>query len=236
MNKEEADPSSAPGIAINGTPFASEAIRACAHSHLVAELPIQALDVVPIRARLVHERAERRRSSGIPLDTPARSTQLTRAQQPLEYMGEASEDLEVSYSALTIDPVNTRTQLRNYYVDSPLPLSRNSLHIIIIVDQHSFGSSTAPPGVQGSSHFANLTACINTILDHVEAQIVICMGHDWRPVLYYEAVRRRPDFFAGIVGVTVPQAALYQFRSRPALPQPPQSVLLRTRASEIAEG
>ncbi|KAJ3513371.1 hypothetical protein NLJ89_g2992 [Agrocybe chaxingu] len=51
---------------------------------------------------------------------------------------------------------------------------------------------------------ADLVGDLVCLLEHAKVSSAICMGHDWGSAVCYEAARRRPDIFKGVVGIVVP--------------------------------
>ncbi|EGO01415.1 hypothetical protein SERLA73DRAFT_103194 [Serpula lacrymans var. lacrymans S7.3] len=80
---------------------------------------------------------------------------------------------------------------------------QNDYHLIAM-DLRGFGESTSPGDVQSSNNLADIASDLACVLEHAKVDSAICLGHDWGAEVCYEAARRRPDIFEGVVGITVP--------------------------------
>ncbi|CAA7269168.1 unnamed protein product [Cyclocybe aegerita] len=80
---------------------------------------------------------------------------------------------------------------------------KNDYHLVV-PDLRGFGESDHPGNPDSSGTMADLVGDLVCLLEHAKINSAICMGHDWGSAVCYEAARRRPDIFQGVVGIVVP--------------------------------
>ncbi|KAF9040695.1 Alpha/Beta hydrolase protein [Panaeolus papilionaceus] len=75
---------------------------------------------------------------------------------------------------------------------------------LVIPDLRGFGNSSHPGDVKSSGTMSELVNDLVCILGDANVTSAVCMGHDWGSSVCYEAARRRPDIFVGVIGAVVP--------------------------------
>ena len=98
-----------------------------------------------------------------------------------------------------------------------LPALAEAGRWVLAPDQRGYGGSDAPEPVEAYRMEA-LTGDMLGLLDAVEAEQAIWVGHDWGGLVAWELARRHPDRTAGVVGLNTPY-----------LPRPPKDPVARLR-------
>lgn len=82
------------------------------------------------------------------------------------------------------------------------PLAERGYHVLA-PDQRGYAASTAPAGIDAyrSDHLSNDLA---GLLDDVDADEAVFVGHDWGAMVIWDMARFLPDRVRGIVNVSVP--------------------------------
>ncbi|MBC7582733.1 MAG: alpha/beta hydrolase [Tardiphaga sp.] len=77
---------------------------------------------------------------------------------------------------------------------------------VIAPDQRGFGATDRPEHVEDYD-IAHLTADLVGLLDHLQIDRAIFVGHDWGGFVVWQMPLRYPDRVAGVVGINTPHLA-----------------------------
>ena len=91
-------------------------------------------------------------------------------------------------------------------------------------DMRGYGKSDAPEAIDQYTIF-HLVGDLVGLLDALEAQTAVIVGHDWGANIAWQAARLRPDRFRAVVALSVP--------FRPRGPVRPTSVMPRTADAQF---
>jgi pimeloyl-ACP methyl ester carboxylesterase len=91
-------------------------------------------------------------------------------------------------------------------------------------DMRGYGKSDAPEAIDQYTIF-HLIGDLVGLLDALEAQTAVIVGHDWGANIAWQAARLRPDRFRAVVALSVP--------FRPRGPVRPTSVMPRTADAQF---
>jgi epoxide hydrolase A/B len=76
---------------------------------------------------------------------------------------------------------------------------------VIAPDQRGYGATDAPEAVEAYD-LEHLTADLVGLLDHLDIDKAVFVGHDWGGFVVWQMALRHPDRVAGVVGVNTPHA------------------------------
>jgi pimeloyl-ACP methyl ester carboxylesterase len=94
----------------------------------------------------------------------------------------------------------------------------------IAPDLRGFGASAAPPEIEAYS-FEAVCGDLIALLDELQEQSAVFIGHDWGAAVAWQLALERPDRVAAVVGLSVPFA--------PRAPAPPMSLLRRALGDDF---
>jgi pimeloyl-ACP methyl ester carboxylesterase len=86
-------------------------------------------------------------------------------------------------------------------------------------DMRGYGQTDAPPAIESYTMLHLVGDVVGLVQALGETQAVIA-GHDWGAPVAWQAALLRPDYFRGVVGLSVPH--------RPRSPAPPTTVMPKT--------
>lgn len=94
----------------------------------------------------------------------------------------------------------------------------------IAPDLRGFGSSSSPPEIEAYS-FEAVCGDLVALLDGLQEQRAVFIGHDWGAAVAWQLALGRPDRVAAVAGLSVPFA--------PRAPAPPMSLLRRALGEDF---
>nr|WP_116539310.1 alpha/beta hydrolase [Mycobacterium uberis] len=84
-----------------------------------------------------------------------------------------------------------------------IPVLAEAGYHVLAPDQRGYGGSSRPDAVEAYT-IHELTADIVGLLDNVDAQQAVWIGHDWGAVVVWNASLLHPDRVAAVAGLSVP--------------------------------
>ena len=91
-------------------------------------------------------------------------------------------------------------------------------------DMRGYGQTDRPPAI-GQYTLLHLTGDMVGVLDALEEQIAVIVGHDWGAPVAWHAALLRPDRFRAVIGMSVP--------FRPRGPVPPTTLMPQTEDAQF---